>query len=197
MVYDSGTLNWFPSGSMPNSQIPAGAPNAGTGQPLQVEVDRFQRNIYHLLGANAQFARYGQIDIVDTTNPAGWLEVGRLFVGKVFQPAINPAYGDLSFRVSSRTEKSRARDGTTYFNQQRPDFSLPVGFKYLTEDEAMKWLDLQVILDTCGEAMAIFDPAQVAYWWRRQVFGNLAQLDPIQHPMYANFATAAQVEGVL
>lgn len=196
VVYDSTALTLYPSGSMPNSQIPAGAPNAGTGKPTAAEVSRFQNNINHLLSA-PQYAQYGEIAITDTANSAGYLEIGRLFVGRVFQPAKNPEYGAASLALTSRTELVEAFDGTPYFTYKKPRYSIPAAFKWLTQDEAMRALDIQAIADVSGEVLVIWDPTDVAYWWRRQLFGRLKQLDPIQYPLFSTYSGAFQVEGPL
>jgi hypothetical protein len=72
-----------------------------------------------------------------------------------------------------------------------------VAFKWLTENEAMRLLDLQVNMGISGEVLAIWNPDEVAYWWRRQIFGRLKELNPIEHPLYATYAAAFQVEGGL
>lgn len=195
-IYDSGTLDLYPTGSMPASQIPTGAANFGTTKPLQEEADRFQNNIVHLL-TTPMHARWGDLQITDTGNPDGYVEAGRLFVGQVFRPVRNHAYGDISFRPTSRTRLTRARDGTSYYSEERPDFCIPVAFKWLTEDEAMRLLDLQVHMGLSGEVLAIWNADQVAYWWRRQIFGRLKELNPVEHPLYATYAAAFQVEGTL
>lgn len=196
-IYDSGTLDLYPSGSMPNAQIPAGASNAGTGKPLQEEADRWQNNIVHLLGASSQHARYGELQITDTANAANYVQAGRLFIGKCFQPARNFAYGDGALRLTSRSGLERSRDGTPYYTAERPDFCIPVAFKWLTEDEALRLLDLQALVDIHGEVLAMWNPGETAYWWRRQVFGRLKELNPIEHPLFASYAAAFQVEGTL
>lgn len=197
VAWDSTAIAVYPAGSMPNTQIPAGAPNAGTGKPTAAELARFQNNAIHLLGANARHAQYIQCDISDPGNPDPGVRIGRLFVGRVFQPAYGVAYGDVQLQLASRTTQQQARDGTPYFSRQRPNFSIPIALRYLTEDEAMAALDLQALVDTDGEVVVIWNPEIVAYRWRRQVLGRLKQLDPLQYPMFANYAASFQVEGVL
>jgi hypothetical protein len=195
--YDSGPLSHCAAGSMPNSQIPTGAPNAGTGQPTHAELLRFQNNAVHMLGSNSRYGQYCGIEITDTSNTHGYVEVGRLFVGQAFTPTKNTGYGEVELALATRSDFMRARDGTPYFTTQRPDFSIPFGLSWLTKDEAMRALDIQRIADITGEVGVVWDSADVEYWWRRQVFGNLKNLDPIKHPRYATYAAAFQVEGTL
>jgi len=195
-VYDSGTLDLYPLGTIPFGQIPWGAPNWWTGRPLAEEIARFQRNIWHKLGV-AQYARWGEIQVTDTANAAGYLQAGRLFVGQVFQPRFGLQAGKASMQLTARTQVQRARDGTPYFQTERPDFSLPFSLDALTDDEAARVLDLQATVDVHGDVFMAWDAHRRPYAFRRQVFGRLKRLDPIEHPSFALRSTAFQVEGTL
>lgn len=183
-IYDSGTVDVYPTGSL------------GAGKPTLAEAQRWQQNIFHILSASTS-ARYGELQITDTANTDGYFEAGRLFVGLKFQPTRNAAYGRAALRLTSRTGMVEAEDGTPYFNTRRPRFSIPFSLDWLTEAEAMVLLDMQALVDVHGEVLAMWDPGDIEYAYKRQVFGRLAQLDPIEHPLFATYATAFQVEGVL
>jgi hypothetical protein len=195
-VYDSGVVTLYPAGTIPYGAIPWGAPNWWTAKPLPAEITRFQRNLAHVL-SNAMYAQYGELRIFDTANSAGYIEAGRLMVGQSFIPARNVTRDSVALQLTSRTTRVDARDGTPYFDTLKPSFSMPFAFNWLTEDEGLRALDLQVIADTHGEVIVIWDHEEEAYAFRRQVFGRLARLDPVRHPHVATYAVAFQVEGVL
>lgn len=194
--YDSGQLDLYPMGTIPYGQIPWGAPNWWTGRPLAEEVARFQRNIVHRL-TNAQYAQWGELSVIDTGNADGYLQAGRLFVGQCMQPRYGLQAGKASLALTSRTVVQRARDGTPYFQQERPDFSIPFSLDALDDNEAMRLLDLQAAVDVHGEVYVAWDTNQLAYAFRRQVFGRLQRLNPIEHPSFALRSAAFQVEGIL
>lgn len=196
LIYDSGLLPVYPTGTMPYGSIPWGAPNWWTGKPTPAEISRFQNNVPHVL-SNATFGQYGAVQINDPANANGYFEAGRLLVGSVFQPQLNPQAGKASLRLTSRSTVTRAKDGTPYKQAERPDLSLPFALEMLTLDEAMRGIDLQAIVDIYGEVMAMEDPTDMRYAFRRQVFGRLRDLDPIEHSFMARFSTAFQVEGSL
>lgn len=195
-IYDSGTVSLYPAGTIPYGQIPWGMSNWWTALPLTEEIERFQRNLWHVL-SDAMVAQYGELQITDESNPDGYVQAGRLFVGHTFQPTRNVGYGNLTHQLRARTGVTAARDGTPYFDQRRANVALPFALKHLDEDEAMRLLDLQAHADVHGECMVIFDPDEVAYAFRRQVFGRLAQLDPIEYPIFATHAAAFTVQGVI
>lgn len=196
LVYDSGVVAAYPDGTIPYGQIPFGAPNWWTGKPLPAEIARFQRNICHVL-SNHAYEAYGELRIFDSGNAAGYIEAGRLFVGQAWQPEVNAEYGSVQLRLTPRTRITRARDGTPYWDAERPDFSIPFSLHSLDKDEAMRSLDIQALVDLHGEVWVSWDPDDVEYAFRRQAFGRLAALDPVEHPRWALYKTGFQVEGVL
>lgn len=194
--YDSGTLDLYPMGTIPQGQIPWGAPNWWTGRPLPEEIARFQRNIAHRL-TTAQYAQYGEIKITDTANADGYLQAGRLFVGQVFSPRYGLQTGKASQQLTPRTQVQAARDGTPYFQRERAAFSMPFSLDALTDDEAARVLDLQATVDLEGEVFMAWDANKRPWAFRRQLFGRLKRLDPIEHPSFALRSAAFQVEGIL
>lgn len=195
VIYDSGTLDLYPAGTIPQGQIPWGAPNWWTAKPREAEIERFQRNIIHVL-STATYARYGDFQLTDTANADGYFEAARLMVAQAFAPSRNASYG-ASLALKSRTKVDRDDDGARHFHVKRPDFSIPFTFDWLDADEAMRALDLQATVDLHGEVVFLWDHEDVAYRFRKSVFGQLAELNPITHPMFATHQVAFQVEGVL
>lgn len=195
-TYDSGVVDLYPIGTMPFGYIPFGAPGWWGGIPQADELSRFQRNMTHVLG-NFQVAQYGEIQVIDPANPDGFFQAGRLFVGTAFQPQISPEYGSASLQLITRTERGEARDGTPYFNTRKPSFTLPFALQWLTKNEGFRALDIQALVDIFGEVFVMWDPGDITFAFRRQVFGRLKQLDPVQFPRFATLATAFQVEGIV
>lgn len=66
--------------------------------------------------ANTTGFRYGRLDIEDPTNPAGYVEIARLYAGPAFVPAlnvdINPSLGLISPDVAGRTPYGRSLGDT-------------------------------------------------------------------------------------
>lgn len=193
--YNSAWNDVYPVGTIPFGQIPFGAPNWWTARPEQAEVDRWQGNITHVL-STAQYGQYIEFELDDTANPDGWFQPGRLFVGQAVTPTYNASYGP-KLQIKSRTNKTRARDGTPYFDPRAADFSIAFALDWLSENEAMRLLDMQALIDVHGEVLFMWDHGNVAYAHRRSVFGRLAELDPIAHPLFATYTLPVQIEGTL
>jgi hypothetical protein len=73
-VYDSTVINVF--------------------DPAVTKQDLANKNIAlrHVLSAPAS-ARYWRIELIDTSNPDGVIDIFRLCMGALYQPSINPSYG--------------------------------------------------------------------------------------------------------
>lgn len=181
---------------MPNSQIPAGSSNSGTGKPLREQIQRWQVNAWHVVNTPQQ-AQYILVTIDDSANPDGYVEIGRLFIGRCYRPKQNVEYGDVTLGLDSRSETEEARDGTLYFTRRRARFAIPIALRNMDEDEAHRLLDVKALVDKTGEVLVHLDPESLPYWWQKQVIGNLKQLNPLEFPAYALYDIALQVEGVL
>lgn len=195
LIYDSGTVTVFPTGSKPYGTIPWGAPNWWTAVPTEDDLDRYQRNLFHHI-PGALFARSFLFEAFDTSNADGYMQAGRLFLGQVFQPQQNMETG-AAVQIKPRSTQVTARGGTDYYARLLSKQSFAVPFPRLEEHEARRVNELQAIVDTSGEVIFMWDGEDPTYWMGRSAFGRLAQLDPLVHPQYANYSTAFQVEGNL
>ena len=139
---------------------------------------------YNALAAfDAVSARYAVVEINDTTNAAGYIQMGRLFVGGGFQPsqmnAEQSGFADSRVDLSNVVDAlSGTRYGTARRRKRRTDFRLPV----LTEAEADQLHEMQALVGTLGEVVYIPDPANLAKSQRYGGLGLLAELSPIDNP---------------
>ena len=195
LIYDSGLLDIYPDGTMAFGSVHYGAANWWTARPLPADLARFQRGMRHIATTKAA-AQYIKCEIVDTANPDGYFQAGRLFVGDVFQPGAGLNYG-AAMQLKPLSQVTRSLSGAKQFIKRRPMFTMPVVFGQLTEAEAMRVLDLQAQVDVTGEVILVWDPADKAFRFRKSLYGELAQLDPLQYPTATSRSMAFQIEGVL
>ena len=140
-------------------------------------------------------ARYWRIEIDDTTNAAGYVELGRLVLAAAWQPSINPVYGvKLGYETSSsRTET----DGGAAIYDERPRRRIVNGaIERLPEDEAMvSVLDMQKYHGTTRQLFFVFDPSDTSHMHRRSFLAVPKSIDPLDfpYPLY-NAAPFALVE---
>ncbi len=123
-------------------------------------------------------ARFLHIDLVDPTNPDGFLRVGGAFAGGYFQPLHNFAFGQQE-TMSDETKISTTRGGQEYPTvgpmRRRQDFTLPA----LTEAEKYNAvLEIERVAGIRGNVLWIPNPAS-AYLNKQAIFGRIAVSSPV------------------
>jgi hypothetical protein len=142
---------------------------------------------------NATTAGYLTVEIDDTANPAGYVQIGRLFAANGFQPAINDSYG----RKDRRSDLSTATttvSGVRYGTTRRRPRGVGLSLGYLTQTEAGRVHEMQAELGTLGEVLYIPDPSDAAYSQRYGFLGYASALSPLDYPFLNNRSTDFQLE---
>lgn len=150
-----------------------------------------------LLLSQSAFTRWLKIEILDTTNTAGYIQVGRCLVCDSWQPRINMSYGhSLGYETDTTVEK--AMDGTEYFNRQRGRRVAKFSLDWLDEDEAMtRNLGMQRDLGIDGEIVLIDNLEAAQYQLERRFVGRLRPLSAIENPYYAVYKNALEIVEII
>jgi hypothetical protein len=107
--------------------------------------------------SSSKTARYWKIEITDTTNAAGYIELGRLWLGEAtFNPSLGISYG-LSLGYESRDVITESLGGVPWGEQRTPRRSLTATFDTLTATEKRKALIMQKVLTETSEALFVTD----------------------------------------
>jgi hypothetical protein len=148
------------------------------GQPTLDSLVGGNRTYVHMLAA-AHYARYWRVEIDDTLNTAGYIEIGRLFAGDGWQPQYNMSYGSaLGYEDASTVEE--AWSGAEYFDRKTTRRVMSVLLEHLTDNDAMmRVLDLQRAQGTTQEILVCWDPADTTFFLRRSFLARASKLDPI------------------
>ena len=133
--------------------------------------------------------RYWTIQFQDANNPAGYIEVPRVWASAGYQPRINMQYGaTLTNEDNSILQQSM---GGAEFFDPRPRrrvtrFTLPG----LSDGEAMNFaVDIQTRLGITAQMFFVHDPADAANKHRRSFLCRMRSLSPLD---YAAFGAASQ-----
>lgn len=177
-VYDSGWVNAWPA--------------AYTAE----QRESFTATFVHILSADTS-ARYWRIEFDDTTNPAGYIEVGRVFIGPSWSPAINISFGaELSW--NAQTDVQQSLSGVEYFYRRAPYRIQNVKMDFLTIDEAMAGaFEIQRLAGIDAEVFWIYDPDDTTHAIRRQFLGRLQALSPVVHPYFEFNSTAFSIKEIV
>lgn len=102
-----------------------------------------------------RIASYLKVDLVNTVNSDGYIEIGRAYAGPAFIPSMNFSPDGNSFSAIPNTTFQTTLGGNRYFNRQRANRQIKVLFPFLGADEvwsevyrmrAMCDLDKQVVV---------------------------------------------------
>lgn len=130
--------------------------------------------------ASAETARYWRFAIVDTSNPDGYVELGRVVVAAGWQPTINMAYGA---RLGLETETGRqyTDGGAAVYTERRVRRTVTCTIPDLPEDEALQngW-DFQRIAQLSRQFMFVWDASDTIHMHRRSFLATLRDLTPLE-----------------
>lgn len=142
-------------------------------------------------------ARYWRIDITDTSNPDGYVEVGRLFIGSRFRPGINCETG-ASIGVESRTIVQEALNGPEYFDERVNRRTWRGAWTGLTDSEAYRqMLVIQQNTDISGEIYFFEDDEDIQYQDLRWFYARFRTLNAIEWPYVNRHSVAIEVSELL
>jgi hypothetical protein len=129
--------------------------------------------------------RYGIVEINDTTNPAGYVEIGRAVLMPVFEPAQQVDYGNYSEFRQELSSKVLTDSGRQYSFAQRRLRGVNLTMPDLTQAEADYLHELQDKVGTTDEVLFIPDGDSMAYSQRYGGIGFLQELTPFDFPAYS------------
>lgn len=151
---------------------------------------------YPLIAATSEAvtARYLTVEIDDTTNAAGYVQIGHLYASGGFQPEHNAEYpGFADGRIDPSDVETSVTGrvyGTKREQRRKVDFSLPV----LSPDEADHVDELSAAMGITESVLYVPDPADAAHSQRYSFWGRFAEVNQLEYPFYNNRSTIFRLE---
>lgn len=137
------------------------------------------RGVAILNPASAQTYQYWRFDLTDTANTAGYVQLGRVFMGTNWRPDRGAAAG-ATLGYESRSTTTEADDGAEYHTERRGPRVARFNIEAQTQDEAMrKVLEMQRQLGSTGEVLFQWDTSDTLYQPARTFLGRLRSLSPL------------------
>lgn len=152
---------------------------------MGVAGDEYLRSPYAAMLALPDYytARYVKVEIDDTTNADGYVQIGRFFAGNAIQSGYNAAYG-LQDAWEDLSTLDRAESGSDWAYEKRKLRNVSFVLEYLTATEASYYHELQRMVGTTGEVLYMPYPSEPGENQRYGFLGQLADLSPIDYPFY-------------
>ena len=159
--------------------------------------DDTERGVYliHDFGDDPFTARYWSFEIDDTTNPDGYVQIGRLFMPSSWQPTVNYGYGNngLSFRDNSLRGSPTLAGNPSISRRVNPRV-FRASFDYLPESEGYaKAYRLFRVAGFDGEVFVIPDPEDLTGIQQRSFLGTIQTMDAIGQAAFGMVGTGFEI----
>lgn len=194
--YNSGWIDVWPAGMIPQSLLEWEDDNFWLGTLSANARAGYQSPFIHLLPA-AQTMRYWKVEVDDTTNADGYVQIGRLFMASTWVPSVNYAFG-AGLGYEDPTLIDRSLSGAEYFDVRSRFRVFEFELQFILGSEAYAYaLELQRLSGTSGEVLVVPDKDDAANQPVRAFVGRLLQLGKMTQPQPSAFNCAFQIKELL
>lgn len=178
LYYDSGWVDVWPAGMIPQNLLEWEDDNFWLGTLSASARAGYQSPFIHLL-SNPPTMRYWKVEIDDTGNGDGHIQIGRLFMATGWRPTYNYIYGaELGYQDPTGVDTSLS--GAEFFDPRSKYRTFRFSLDALGNDEAYgSMLELQRLAGTSGEVLLVPDSDDPASFPARAFVGRLINASPI------------------
>lgn len=196
VIYDSGWVDVWPAGMIPLSLLEWEEDNYWLGTLSQNTRAGYQSPFIHLLSA-AQTLQHWRVEVGDTFNTDGFVQIGRLFMAATWVPSVNYAYGaGLGFEDPTLIDTSLT--GAEFFDVRSRFRVFDFELQFVTATEAYNnVLELQRLSGSSGEVLVVPDSDDAITQPARAFVGRLRQIGAIKQPQPTAFSVAFQVKELI
>lgn len=195
-LYDSGVIS-FPGVAVDSLELEWEEDGFWAGISDEVEDQGKGITVIHLTRA-VVVARYWTVEIFDEGNPAGFIDVGRLVIGSVWQPADNYAYDGNEFGLDPLTDMEEGRSGVRFFNPRNSRRTFSFGFPYLPEDETFDQIyRLATRSGAHNHVVVIPRPNDLGSYQREAFIGTLGMMPSLRRVAPGLAGTSFKIEEAL
>ena len=129
-----------------------------------------------------------------STNPDGYIELGRVFVGRARSPRYNASWG-ASIGWETDTTVSRSLSSTPYFDRKPGRRVQRFDTGYLSKDEAFaNVFEVQRRAGVDREVLLVFDKDDPINMLRQSYLGRFRALNPVARAFVGNHSTSFEIE---
>ncbi|MBN9529673.1 MAG: hypothetical protein J0H82_25935 [Alphaproteobacteria bacterium] len=147
--------------------------------------------------ASPPIARYWRIEIADTSNPDGYIEIPRLVLAAGWQGSLNMAVGS-GLGAETLTGSVRSLSGASFFDRREAARTAKIVFNFLPEDEAMaSAFDLIRTIGIDQQLFFAWNPDDTVHRHRRSFLATLSQLASVESSTPDRFAASFELKEVM
>lgn len=195
-VYDSGAVNVWPAGQIPQNLLEWEEDNFWLGT-MSAQARAGYQSPYINIMATPAYARYWRVEIADTTNSDGYVQIGRLFLANGWTPTVNYNYGaELGYEDPTPVDTSLS--GAEFFDQRSKFRVFSFDLQYITGTEAYGYaIELQRLAGITGEVLAVPDAADTGNIPARAFVGRLRQIGRVRQTQPTAYEVSLKIKELL
>lgn len=189
--YDSGWLEPFVGLA---DDLEWGDPNWWL-QLLPFDDEERRVNLIHIFDDEPVARVHWSFEIDDTTNPAGVIDIGRLFMPRAWEPSINYQYSDNNLSFQDNTLRSTTLGGSEDKWRRINPRVFRFSIDYLPELEAFRRAyPLMRVAGFNGEVFVIPDKEDAEFMQQRSFLGSFSQMDGLSQVEFQLAGTAFEIK---
>lgn len=142
-------------------------------------------------------SRWWSVEIDDQANPAGYLDIGCLFMPLGYQPSINYEFGATFGLRNNSLTSSTLNGGKKIWRRVNPRV-FRVALPPLPETEGFgAALTFLQTVGFDGRVFVISDPDDTATLPIRSFFGTISEMDPLTQALFGRVGVGFQIEEII
>ena len=194
--YDSGWIDVWPAGQIPIGLLEWEDDNFWLGTLSASARAGYQSPFIHI-PASSPTLQHWKVEIDDTGNPDGYIQIGRLFMSNTWVPSVNYAYG-AALGYQDPTLVDLSLSGAEYFDVRSKYRVFEFELEYILGTEAYGYaLELQRLSGSSGEVLVVPDKDDTGNIPARSFVGRLLQIGRIRQPKPTAFSVSFQVKELI
>jgi hypothetical protein len=173
-----------------------GASTYNSGPLLMVTGDRqFDKSLFMLFIKPGISAANWRIEITDPG--AAWIDIGRLYVAKAFQPSYNMTYGFQQGIIDPSQEFETISGDSISLKRKKRRFA-ELNLEDLTEDEVFAELyPLDLLIGSTGDVLFVPNPGDVSRLQFTAIYGKIEAMNPNVTTSFDRFARQFRIKELL
>lgn len=196
VVYDSGTVQVWPSGVIPQALLNWEEDNFWLGT-LSAQARAGYQSPYICQLANPATCQYWRVQISDTSNSDGYVQIGRLFMASYWQPTVNYAYGG-GITYEDPTPYDTTLSGAEFFDIRSRYRICKFQLQYITGTEAYSYaMEMHRLAGISGEVLVMQDPADSSNITARSFVGRLRKIGEIPQTQPGAYSVNYEIKELL
>lgn len=193
-VLDTGFIDIFDA-IFPSTALEWEDDNWWSGKPSDDDLQGIKRN-FIFLNTALTVHRYVRFELRDPTNPDGYIDIGRTFIGPVWQFEHNHSYG-ASVGFESQTLVDKSLGGVAFFDKRDAIRVARFSLDFMDKDEGFaQAFELTRRRDVDGEVLWLPIPDDKVHQFREAFWGRLRTLNLLENAAFELHGMAFEVEEI-